>query len=359
MDNEKSGVPPDGGSWPEPGLRALQVDEIYKFAPTAAGFSYFGALLTLGVLIETGDTGRGAVWFLFATAVTFFRFISIVAYRRRGHGSNPETWARLVMASNFLAGVQWGVLGTLLFPEAGGYRQLFTIMVITCFVGGSLSAYSAIRGAHEMLSIPATIPTAINLFFVQDGVHMFAGVTALFFCFAIVYYARKLNRQIEGSLRLLMERDELISLTGLLNEKLQLENRELAHRAAVRGMSVESARERAGRLETLFENSPLPQLECDADGNVITCNLAAERLFGMRHEALVGKPFVSLLSGPYAAGKAFAGAHNAMNVEMEVRAHNGEVLACTASFTPLPAGESRRPGFAVILCGLTVPAEVK
>lgn len=359
MENDKNGGSPDGGSWPEPRLRALQVDELYKFAPTAAGFSYFGALLTLGVLIETGDTGRGAVWFLWATAITFFRFITVVAYRRRSADSNPEAWARLVIAANFLAGVQWGILGTLLFPEASGYRQLFTIMVITCFVGGSLSAYSAVKGAHEALSIPATIPTAINLFFVQDGLHGFAGLTALFFCFAIVYYARKLNRQIEESLRLQIERDELLALTGLLNEKLLRENRELAHRAAVRGMSVESARERAGRLETLFENSPLPQLECDAAGNVITCNLAAERLFGMRHEALVGKPFVSLLAGPYAAGKAFAGAHNAMNVDVEVRADGRESVACTASFTPLPAAAGMRPGFSVILCGLTVPADVK
>ncbi|MGZ5032970.1 MAG: PAS domain S-box protein [Usitatibacter sp.] len=359
MENEKNGSPPDGRTWPEPRLKALQVDELYKFAPTAAGFSYLGALLTLGVLIETGDTGRGSVWFLWATAVTFFRFMTIVAYRRRSAGSSPEAWARLVIAANLLAGIQWGILGTLLFPEAGGYRQLFTIMVITCFVGGSLSAYSAVKGAHEALSIPATIPTAINLFFVQDGVHVFAGVTALFFTFAIVYYARKLNRQIEESLRAQIERDELLSLTGLLNEKLLRENRELAHRAAVRGMSVESARERAGRLETLFENSPLPQIECDAAGNVITCNLAAERLFGMRHEALVAKPFASLLAGPYAAGKAFAGARNPMNVEVQVRAQGGEALTCTASFTPLPAAEGRKAGFAVILCGLTIPADVK
>jgi PAS domain S-box-containing protein len=359
MDAISIGGSPAGAPLPEQKLRALQVEELYRFAPTAAAFSYFGALLTLGVLIDTGDIGRGAVWFLWATAVTFFRFITTLGYRRRGHGSPPEVWARLVIAANVLAGIQWGILGTLLFPETQGYRQLFTIMVITCFVGGSISAYAAVRGAHEALSIPATIPTAINLFFVQDGMHWFAGVTAIFFCFAIVYYARKLNRQIEEGLRHQIERDELLSLTGLLNENLQRENRELAHRAAVRGMSVESARERAGRLETLFENSPLPQIECDASGNIVTCNLAAERLLGIRHEALVGTSFVSLLAGSYAEGKAAAGAHEAMNVEVEVRVRGGHTVACTASFTPLPAPEGMRAGFAVILSGLAVVADVK
>ena len=86
-------------------LRALQVEEIYRLAPTAAAYSYFGALLTLGVLIDIGDIGRGALWFLWATGVTFFRSICIVAYRRRAPGSDPEPWARLVILANFLAGV--------------------------------------------------------------------------------------------------------------------------------------------------------------------------------------------------------------------------------------------------------------
>ena len=356
MDKEQDDGPPIGGKWPDPRLRALQVDELYHLAPTAAGFSYFGALLTLAVLIETGDIARGAVWFLWATAVTVFRFMTIIAYRRRARDSDPEAWARLVVSANFLAGIQWGFLGTLLFPEQGGYRQLFTIMVITCFVGGSLTAYASVKGAHEALSIPATMPTAINLFFVQHGIHWFAGLTAIFFCFAIVYYARTLNRHIEQRFRLQIERDDLLELTGLLNERLERENKELAHRAAVRGMSVESARERAGRLETFFENSPLPQLECDGAGKVITVNLAAERLLGKRHEDLAGKPFAALLAGPYAATKAFAGAREPISIEVEVVGRGGEKIACTASFTPLTAREGREPGFGVILSGCTVPA---
>lgn len=355
MEHTTTGGPPTGGAWPEPRLRALQVDELYRLSATAAGFSYFGALLTLGVLVESGDIGRGAVWFLWATAVTCFRMAVAIAYRRRDRRSDPVIWGRLVIAGNALAGIQWGVLGTLLFPAEGGTGQIFTIMVITCFVGGSLPAYASIKWAHEALAIPATIPTAINLFFVQDGVHWFAGVTALFFCAAIVYYARKLNRHHEERFRLEIQRDHLIELTRLLNEKLEQENRELAHRAAVRGMSVESARERAGRLETLFENSPLPQLECDAAGRIITCNAATERLFGRGHEELAGMPFSALLAGPYAASKAVAGAQEPISIEIEVAAR-GEVLPCTASFTPLPARDGRPPGFGVILSGVAVPA---
>ena len=354
-DHEKDrDVPPAGGSWPEPRLRALQVDELYQFAPTATGFSYFGALLTLGVLITTGDIGRGTVWFLWATAVTFFRCVCIVSYRRRSAGSDPDAWGRLMIAANFLAGVQWGVLGTILFPQETGYLQLFTFMVIICFVAGSVTAYAAVKGAHEALSIPATIPTSINIFFLQTGVHWYAGVMALFFCFAIVYYSRKLHRHLEKGFKMQLERDDLLVLTGMLNEKLERENRELAHRVAVRGISAQSARGRADRLESLFERSPLPQIECDAIGVVVTCNPAAERLFGLPHIALRGNPLTMLLSIPGSEVKELAYAAHGETFAVEARARDGMRVACSASFTPLPEAEGRRPGFGVTLTGIPV-----
>lgn len=340
------------GPWPEPRLAALQVEEIYGFAPSATAYSYFGALLTLGVLIESGDIGRGAVWFLWATAVTFFRSTCIVAYRRRSRDSDPVTWGRLVTAANFLAGVQWGILGTLLFPDGPAYLQLFTLMVIICFVAGSVTAYAAVRGAHEALSIPATVPTAIYLFFVQDGAHWYAGTMALFFCFTIIFYARKLNRHLEEGFRLQIERDDLITLTGMLNEKLERENRELAHRVAVRGVSVESARERADRLEALFERSALPHIECDAAGNVLVCNPAAERLFGLRHDEIAGRSLTAFLAIPGSDLKSLASAAHAEIFAVEARARDGTRIPCRASFTPLPEIEGRLPGFGVVLTGL-------
>ena len=350
--NDNARLPVARKSWPEPRLRALQVEEIYRFAPTATGFSYFGALVTLGILIASGDIGRGAVWFLWATAVTCFRCVSIVSYRRRAPDSDPEAWGRLVVAANFLAGVQWGVLGTLLFPQTPGYLQLFTLMVIICFVAGSVTAYAAVKGAHESLGVPATIPTTIYIFFIYEGQHFYAGLLGLFFCFAIVFYARRLNGFLEENFRVQLERDDLLTLTSMLNQKLERENRDLAHRVAVRGASVETARERADRLEALSERSPPPQIECDAQGIVLTCNPAAERLFGLPHDELVGRPLSMLLAIPGPEVQSLAYATRAETFAVEARARQGLKLQCSASFTPLPGSDDRRPGFGVTLSGI-------
>lgn len=347
-DKKKSGPP--GGRWPDPKVRALQVDALYRYSPAAAGFSYFVALLTLGVLIETGDMGRGVVWFLWATAVTVFRFVTVVLYRRREPGSDPTIWGRLVIAGNLMAGIQLAILGTLLFAGPV-YRELYIVFVITCLVGGSLVAYAPLKWAHEALSLTAGIPLAMTLIFTQGGTHFFVGVSALFFCFAIVYYARKHNRHVEDAFRLQIERDELLSVTAVLNEKLSSENRELAHKAAVRGVSVENAREIAERLSALVEGSPLPHIDCDASGFIVTCNAAAERLLGEKRDNLAGRPLNWLLLPPY-AGTALEGATHAMNAEVEVRGPGGTTIPCIASFTPLPHAAGRRSGFGVILCGV-------
>jgi PAS domain S-box-containing protein len=251
-----------------------------------------------------------------------------------------------------MAGLQWAVLGTLLF-NGPVYRQLYIVIVITCFVGGSLVAYAPLRWAHEALSMTAGIPLAIMLIVTQGGAHFYVGMTTLFFCFTILYYARKYNRHVEEAFRLQIERDELLSVTAVLNEKLSNENRELAHKAAVRGVSVENAREISERFAALFELSPLPQVECDASGFIVACNASAERVFGEKREVLAGRPLNWLFTAAH-SGAAIEGATRAMTAEIEIRGAGGETLPCTASFTPLPQTAGRRPGFGVILCGLQV-----
>jgi PAS domain S-box-containing protein len=337
----------------DPAVRKLQIDEVFRFAGLAAGFSYFGALLTLGVLIDTGDIGRGSVWFLGATGVTLLRVIIVIGYRRRDPTGDPNAWGQLLIAANVLAGIQWGLLGTVLFPVGHGYRELFTIMVITCFVGGSLAAYAALPWCHQALSLPATIPTAIYLFFIQDGLHVYAGVTGLFFCFAIVYYALKLTRHFEDRFRLQVAYEDLLKVTGGVAEQLALENRELQHRAAVRGASMESAREQAERLFAHFLRSPLPMLECDAHAKVVSCNPAAERLLGERESEMQGRPLAEHIASTgrnkFDTGlDAYFPSGDSSTQEVEILAHGVRVARCVASFTRLPAPEGLHPGFGVV-----------
>ena len=341
-------------AWPAPRLHALQVEELFRFAGTSAAFSFLGALLTLGVLFEAGGSRSAAtVWFLAATAIAVARAFIVVFYRRRDPAADPTRFADAYTASNFAAGLLFGTLGTVLFPPGPPHAQLFVFMVIMCFVAGSVTAYAPVRFCHDALSIPATFPTALYLFFARDGVHWYAGLAALFFCVAIVYYAHQLHRHFERGFLAQIERDDLLAVQQALQEKARLENRDLAHRVAVRGVRAEDASGRAERLEALFERSPLPQVECDAAGHIVVANPAAGRFFGLPPAAMAGQPLSVFVSHLSPAAAAESSPHS-----LPVRAllPRGGV-SCTASITPwaLPGGPR---GFAVTLSGLpaTAPA---
>lgn len=338
--------------WPAPRLRALQVQELFRFAAPSAAYSFVGSLLTLGVLFESGADRRAAtLWFMLATTVAFFRALVIFFYRRREPGGDLARWPRLVIAGNLAAGMLWGALGTLLFPAGPLYAQLLVLMVIICFVAGSVTAYAPVRFAHDALSLPATIPTAVYLFFVRDGVHVYAGVAALLFCAAIVYYARQLHAHLEASFLAQIERDDLLSISHAVREKVQLENRDLAHRVAVRGVRAESAANRAERLETLFEHSPLPQFDCDAAGTIVAVNAAAARLLGATAGELAGKPLADFVPGVVAETTAHS-------QRAEAKRPGGAAFACTASVTPFALASGVR-GFSVVLSGLPSVAAVE
>jgi PAS domain S-box-containing protein len=117
-------------------------------------------------------------------------------------------------------------------------------------------------------------------------------------------------------------------------------------------VTVDSARDRAERLEAIFEHSPLPRIECDSRGDVIMCNPAAERLFGMRHTQLAGRPLSSLLALTEAELRALAEHPRVETIDAEAHAHGGHRVNCTASITPFPAVSGRRAGFDVVLSGI-------
>ena len=185
-------------------VEALQVAELYRNLPVGAASALFGTFLCIAVFLEDGLHDRHVVWLVYGIGVAALRLGLSWLYHRGaslGLELDPRDWARLAVLGNLLAGIQWGLLGTWLFPEEPGYRQSFAIMVITCFVGGSITAYAPVRWAHPALSIPATIPATIYIFFMESGPHQVAGFTALFFSAMVLYYAFRETEQVAQRLR--------------------------------------------------------------------------------------------------------------------------------------------------------------
>jgi PAS domain S-box-containing protein len=262
-------------------IHARQVAEVFRFAPSAIAFSYFGSVITLIVFHDTGDFGRGLYWFSFATAVMLFRGALLWQYAQlRGRVREPGRWAQLLIVGNFLAGIQWGLLGTVLYPAEPGYRELFTVMVIISYVAGSIVAFTPIRWAHEALALPAALPAAIYIPFFHHEPHLFSGIMAIFFVFTVLFFAQKQHRAATQRLTYELENEALLARLNNTNSELGMKNRELKYRTEIVSRAQLEARRRANILASHVERTLLPVIECDRNFCVIEWNEAARITLG-------------------------------------------------------------------------------
>ncbi len=251
--------------------------------PASVAFSYVATIVVFGVLYLTGDISRGIYWFAYATGVLVLRVAIIWAFVRRDEMAiSPQLWARFVIFANFLAGVQWGLLGTWLYEISPTYRGLFTVIVIVSYVSGAAISFSPIRFAHAALAWPAVLPPAIYIFFLREDGNFIAGTMCILMMLAILYLGRIQHRIIKTRLTLEIENEALVRRMGEHNTTLGQDIDKLKHQSEVVKRAQVEARRRATVLSKHVDNTLLPVIECDRNLRVVEWNAAASNEFGYR-----------------------------------------------------------------------------
>ncbi|MBL8524472.1 MAG: PAS domain S-box protein [Betaproteobacteria bacterium] len=277
-------------------LLAKQVDELFFFVPPAVAFSFIGSIATVLVFYDTGDLLRGLAWFIYATLVTFFRGLVALAYRQQAKPViNPAFWGRMMLIGNLLAGIQWGLIGTVLYPEGHGYRELFTVLVITSFVAGSITAFSPVKWVHMALAIPASLPPAIYIFFMQGQPNWLGGGMALFFIFCVLFFSWKQYHIVAARLIVELDNEELLKRSLESNRSLSDTNLQLRYQSESEQRAKQEARHRAQQLGTHVARTLLPVIEIDRHHNIVEWNEAAEKTLGFRFNEVSGQRLTSLL----------------------------------------------------------------
>ncbi len=280
-------------------LLARQVEELYDAAPTAVVFSFIGSVITLGLLGQTGDLGRGLFWFAYSILVLLLRGTTCWLYtQQRKPVTDGRVWANLIVIGNLLAGIQWGLLGTVLFSSADVYRELFTIMVIVGFVGGSVTPFAPVKWAHPALSIPAALPSVIYIFFMDGGIQWLAGSMALFFVFCVIFFGFRHHRTVTNRLIVELRYKDLVARMGDSNFQLDQENNELKYRSEMVKRAQQQASSSAAILSSHVERTLLPVIECDANFNILSWNGAAVHVLGYGVDEARGRNLGELLFPP-------------------------------------------------------------
>jgi len=260
-----------------------------------------------------------------------------------------------VIVANLAAGCLWGVLGAGFMNGAGDYRDLFIVMVICCFVGGSLTSYASIKWAHPAMAIPAVVPPLIFSGFLHETIHTYTILMGIVFLISLLGVTLQLHGRIRERLKLSIQHEDLLEKYALANSQLLKENSDLAHRAAVRLNTARRAQGRADMLARHFEKSPLPMLECDARLNLLSWNAAAERLLGDHLSDLLGQSLLVALFGDDLMQSAPASIQRAARentpksvvasfVDLQMQPHSG-----TFHITPLAGSDGATERVAVVI----------
>jgi PAS domain S-box-containing protein len=277
-------------------LQEKQVDELFLFVPSAIAFSFVGSLAMLVAFIDTGETFKGLAWFSFALVVLFVRGVTGFAYRQTMKPvADPAFWGRMMLIGNLLAGIQWGVLGTLCYPDAHNYRELLTVLVITSFVAGSITAFSAVKWVHLALAIPASVPPAIYIFFMRDGGNWLGGGMAAFFVCCVLFFSYKQYHIVAARLIVELDNEELLARSLEQNKTLVHSNTELRLITVNEQQARQEVSSRARLLGAHMARTLLPVAECDGRGNIVAWNAAAEATLGYRSKEVIGQSLTDLL----------------------------------------------------------------
>ncbi len=346
-------------------LKRRQTAEIYQAMPTSMALSLLGTVLTFLMLYSTGDGGRGTAWLAFAVGVLVFRATVIWHYTNEGVINDPDKWARLLILGNFLAGIQWGLLGTWLYVADPIFRALFSLIAIMGFVGGSVVPYSPVRFAHAALAFPAAFPAAIYVFFVRADGNWIAGSISMLMMGSIIYMAELQYEIIRARLSSEMENEQHRLEAAENTTSLGADLQKLEHRTMVVKRAQVEAKRRAETLACHMESTLLPVIECDQRGQIIEWNAAAERAFGYRHSELAETTLNSMVSPvePNASWTTFF--DTTLNLKQPgaldvfVRTNDGGPIAARLYVTPIDidGDTGKKAGRAAIIV-TNIPTEI-
>jgi PAS domain-containing protein len=273
-----------------------QNEELFRMLPSSVGFSYVATLATLGMLYFTNDMVRGLYWFAFATGIFCLRCLAIWAFARRDELQIPQrTWSRMVIGANFLAGLQWGLLGTWLYAAEPASRAMFTAVVLVGYIGGAAITFSPVRFAHAALAIPAILPPIIYVFFMRADGNLLVGGMSLFMLCAILYLAHVQYGSIKRRITLEIENDALVRRISEHNTTLGQDVDRLRHQTEVAKRGQLDSRRQLSVLARHVEQTLLPVIECDDKTRVLSWNAAAQSAFGYRANSFGDRPLSEIV----------------------------------------------------------------
>ena len=135
-----------------------------------------------------------------------------------------------------LSGICWGSAGIFLFPLNSIGHQVFIAFVLGGMVAGAVGVFSVTMRDYTAYSLPTLIPITMQFFLQGTDIHIAMGVMVLLFTLIMLATALRMNTTILSSLKLKLEKRDLIAYltsekerTGVVQSEVSAQATEQQH----------------------------------------------------------------------------------------------------------------------------------
>ena len=297
-------------------IRRHQIDIMVAGTPIISSGNIVNASLAVAVCWQRVDhtlllTWLGSMWI-------FGGWRLLRWWRNQARGPYPSVPRRIAIRATVwsaLAGILWGVLPLLNFPQQDITHYVFLAFVLGGMVAAGMTWMSPLLPAIIVYAASSMLPLIASMLLLYDSPESkVMGIMLVLYTAAMVYYAQRANRDFIATITAGLERERLVQAleqaqsqlevrvadrTAELtqaNDRLQAEVRERRRAEAALRENEERITEAHATLNDALESSPAALALYDRDDRLITCNSKFGALFGGKMRPVErGTPFSALV----------------------------------------------------------------
>lgn len=285
---------------PDPLMERRLLEErvrlLYSQAPLSLTGTALNAVILAAVLSHVVSPMRLISWaLLMLVLVISLRWGLLEIYRRAStQALYARRWANLIIIGLACVGILMGLSGVFLFPYKSHTHQAFLALLLGGMMAGAAGSFSVMMEAYLAFSIPAVLPTVVQLLLQPGPIQMAMGGMFLLFTCLMIATAFSLYRTSTKSLRLRFENQDLIhTLTESKQQSdkmVEALQHEISERVEAQKALQESEQQFRRLVETLSEGLGM----LDEHGGVSYVNDRLCEILEYARPELLGKPIADL-----------------------------------------------------------------
>ena len=270
-----------------------QVKHLYANAEIGLLTSFINSSILVYILWAVVDHQRLFLWLALLWGSTSFQYLLI--YLHRGALKKAEYsasfWAGRFTCGMTLAGLSWGSVALVAFPELHAEYQIFIAFVVGGMVAGASSSMHSLFRAVLTFNIVAMLPLVGRFVYEGTQIHYTMAIMLSLFLIMMLVFARRGHAVFIDTLNLRYEKNALQDVYHHTLHETEILTSNLQREVSEREQAEASLHETELRLWTIIDHAPFVIYALDNNGQYVLSEGQGLVMQGLKSAELVGMSF--------------------------------------------------------------------